>query len=179
MVPISIDVIIVILFVFILLNLDRYFFGVPFVRSTDEQASTILKLLKPAKGERIADLGSGDGILLISIAQAGALSEGFETSPILVWKSRRKIKKLGLAEKVTIYRKSYWEEDLSSYDAITIYGVDSVMGRLERKLLAELKPGTRVVSSKYKFPHWKPAKEEGKVYLYVKSREESLSLSSD
>ncbi len=153
---------------FILLNLERRFFGVPYIASTDARARVILKLLGPVEGAKVADLGSGDGKLLAYLAEAGAECEGFEINPILVWRSEQKLKKRGLAERARVYRKDFWREDLSSFDAVTIYGIGDIMGKLERKLQSELRPGARVVSNTYQFPTWEPVSQEDNVFLYVK-----------
>jgi len=42
------------------------------------------------------------------------------------------------------------------------------MEQLEAKIRSQLKPGARVVSNTFKFPHWSAAKVEGGVYLYIK-----------
>lgn len=153
---------------FVVLNLGPYLFGAPYSPSSDNRAKTILKLLKPKKGERIADLGSGDGKLLLMIAQKGAYAVGYEINPVLVWKSKRKIKKLGLDKNIKVYWQDFRKKNLSEFDAITVYGITYMMARLEKKLLNELKPGTHVVSNFYRFPNWKPAKKEANVYLYIK-----------
>jgi hypothetical protein len=41
---------------------------------------------------------------------------------------------------------------------MTVYLLPRVMARLERKLLAELRPGTRVVVNDYPFPAWQPVR---------------------
>ena len=41
---------------------------------------------------------------------------------------------------------------------VTIYLLPSIMPKVEAKLRAELKPGTRVVVHDYPFPNWKPVK---------------------
>ena len=41
---------------------------------------------------------------------------------------------------------------------VTIYLLPSIMPKVEEKLRAELKPGTRVVVHDYPFPNWRPTK---------------------
>ena len=93
---------------------------------------------------------------------------GYEINPGLVFISRIWVRLVGLKNKVFIYNKSFWTVDLSSYDVVVVYGIDYIMERLEKKLLKELKPGTRVISNNFKFPNWQYSKEEDKVFLYIK-----------
>lgn len=100
------------------------------------------------------------------MAKKGAIVHGYEVNPILVWRSRNFIKNAGLEKKAFIHWKSFWGEDLSKFDVITVYGITYIMEKLEKKLQSELKPGTRVVSNYFTFPTWKPAKQDGEILLY-------------
>jgi len=62
--------------------------------------------IKP--GERMADLGSGDGRILIEFAKKGAIAEGYEINPVLVFIARMKIRRLGLEKKARVFWKSFW-----------------------------------------------------------------------
>src|SRR5258708_3361113 len=95
--------------------------GPVFIPSTDISTELMLKLAKLHSREKLADLGSGDGKIVIAAALKGARSDGFENSPTLVYQSRRKIKKLGLSNKAHVYLKSFWSVDLSQYDVVTLY----------------------------------------------------------
>lgn len=127
-----------------------------------------MKLLKPKPGEKIVDLGSGDGKLLFEIASRGATAYGYEINPFLVLRTRIRAKQLGLEKKVNVYCKSFWNVDLSKFDKIFFYQITYVMPRLEKKLMKELKQGTRIVSNYFSFPNWKPEKKEDEILLYVK-----------
>ena len=144
-----------------------FFFGAPYVTSSDERTKTIIKLLKPKKGERIVDLGSGNGKILFELARHGVKAYGYEVNPILVLRTRIRAKQLGLNKYIKVYWKSFWNEDLSKFDKIALYQITYVMPRLEKKLANELKPGTPVVSSYFPFPNWKPVKRENEVIFYL------------
>src|ERR1035437_1401593 len=116
--------------------------GAPFVVSDPAKRKTMLKLADIKKGESLVDLGSGDGTLVILFAKAGANAYGYEINPFLVWKSRRKIKKEQIESSAIIYWKSFWLENLSKYDIITVYGIKFIMKDLEKKLQKEAKKGT-------------------------------------
>ncbi len=142
--------------------------GPVFIPSNDASTDLMLKMAQLQEGERLADLGSGNGKIVIAAAQKGALSDGFENSPTLVYQSRKKIKNAGLTHQARIYLKSFWSADLSQYDVITLYTSVATMPKLEQKLLRELKPGARVVSNTFAFPHWPCEKQRGNIFLYLR-----------
>jgi precorrin-6B methylase 2 len=149
--------------ILMLLWLRRGPFYVPTKRS---YIPHIISLLALRPGEKMADLGSGNGRVLIALAQSGAEAHGFEHNPFLVWYSRHSVRSAGLEKKAFTHRCNFWHQDLSSFDAVVVYGIPYIMPRLERKLRAELRPGSRVVSNAFPFPNWRPAATYKKLYLY-------------
>ena len=146
------------------------FVGAPFVPSPTEKVKRMLKLANPKSKEIFYDLGSGDGKILIeAVKQYGMKAIGIEINPVLVWLSRRKIKKLGLEDKIKIYQENFFKKNLSSADIILTYLWQPTMGPLEKKLLSELKPGTRLVSLAFTFdniPFVKSDSEYPSIRLY-------------
>jgi cyclopropane fatty-acyl-phospholipid synthase-like methyltransferase len=139
---------------------------VPFVPSSWERLDSMVELADAKPGEKSIDLGSGDGRVVIALAKLGVMAFGYEVDPELVKKALNNIKEANLDGNAFIICTNYWEENLSEYDLITIYGITSIMPRLEEKLKKELKPGARVVSNFFTFPSWDPAVEKGDVYVY-------------
>lgn len=142
--------------------------GAPYVPSDDRIVDMMVSLAGIKEGEKAADLGSGDGRIVVSLAKAGAVADGYEISPFLVWYSRYRLKKEGLSKNAKILQKNFWKVDFSDYDVIALYQVTYVMNGLEKKLLKELKPGARVVCNAFKMPNWKPKTQKDGVFLYVK-----------
>jgi len=153
------------IFFFILLPL---IIGAPFESTDKKTLRKMIEFSEVKKKEKVADLGSGNGKIVIEFAKLPVVAEahGFEINPFLVWFSKRKIKKLGLQDKAFIHWKNFWNQNLSEYDVIIVYQIVLIMKKLERKLKRELKKSSRVVSNTWKFPNWKPKKVEGEVYLY-------------
>ena len=143
-----------------------FFFGAPYEPSRGKALKNIIKFTNPKPGDKIAELGSGDGRICISLAKFGANVSGFEINPFLVWTSKRKIKKLGLQNKIKIYWKNFFKENLSKYNKIVMFQFNTITNRLSKKFKKELKPGSIIVSHWWKLPRWKIKKKIGKVYLY-------------
>lgn len=156
-------IILVLLAIFFIIPVIRGAFYFPTFKETIEKMIVLAEL---KKGEKVVDLGSGDGRIVIAAAKAGAQAYGYEINPILVWLSRFKIKVANLSKSAVIYQKSFWSENLSSYDVIFLYGIAHMMKKLEEKISKELKPGARIVSYKYNFPTLPVFKKEGNIYLY-------------
>lgn len=154
------------LFFFALLPMAR---GAFYAGTREKVLYQMLSLSRIQSGEKVVDLGSGDGRLVIAFAKAGAYAQGYEINPILVWLSRRKIQKLHLEARAEIYWKDFWSISLRSFALVSVYGVPSLMQTLEEKLQKELQPGARVVSNGFAFPAWPCAKNVGRVYLYKKT----------
>ena len=71
-----------------------FFLGAPFWSTNKKTLKKMIEFSKVKKEEKVADLGSGNGKIVIEFAKRGIESHGFEINPFLVWISRRKIKKL-------------------------------------------------------------------------------------
>ncbi len=143
-----------------------HFKGAYHAASSDERVQRILKLATIKKGQKILDLGSGDGKVVLALAQKGAQVEGFEIHPLMVWKSRQLLKKYNVQQKATIHMTNFWNEELSEYDTIVVYGIGYMMKRLEEKIIREAEKGTKIISVYFTFPTLKPKKKIKDVYLY-------------
>lgn len=134
--------------------------------SSIEKAELIAEVASVTAGERAADLGSGDGRVLIALAKRGAEAHGYEVNPLLVMRSRANIRRSGVSRIAFVHWKSFWRADLSRYNVVTAYQVGFIMGRLESKVMREMASGTRVVSHHWRFPHLRPERIESDIYYY-------------
>jgi len=148
-----------------------FFFGAPYEPSRGKALKSIIKFANPKSRDKIAELGSGDGRICIALAKKLSKNSkieihGFEINPFLVWISRKKIRKLGLQNKIKIYWKNFFKEDLSKYNKVVMFQFNTITNRLSKKFKRELKPSSIIVSHWWKLPNWKIKKQEGRVYLY-------------
>jgi len=159
-------IILLILNIVILMGFILMFWGAPYVPSRNTSVENMMKMGSIGPGQKVADLGSGDGRVVIAMAQRGAQAHGYENDPLLVLIARNRIRRAGLAGKAFIHWKNLWKIDVSSFDTITIYGIPYMMKPLKEKLQKEMHPGSKIVSNAFPFPKWVPdAKSEG-IYLY-------------
>ncbi|AKM82317.1 TPA: SAM-dependent methyltransferase [Candidatus Berkelbacteria bacterium] len=142
---------------------------IPFVPSTAEKIRIMVKMANLQGGERMADLGSGDGRVVIAFAKAGAIAQGFEADPSRAMLGQKNIIVQGMEDVARISEKNFWKADLSEFNIITLFGITSMMKQMEKKLKKELKTGAKVISNTFIFPEWEPVQVENNVYLYVKN----------
>ncbi len=143
-------------------------YDIPYVPTGPDRLEKMMELAKVQPREFVADLGCGDGRVIVSMARQGAFAYGFEIDPGRTDLAKSNVVKAGLEENAFVYNLNFWSVDLSPFDLITLYGITSIMNRLEKKLEKELRPGSRVVSNYFIFPTWTHEKQVDNVYLYVK-----------
>ena len=143
-------------------------FGGPYAPIGEQKIEQMLSLLKTKPKEIAADIGSGDGRIVIALAKKGVIAHGYELNPLLVLIARYKIRKAGLSKKAFIHMTDMWRVNYNQYDIITVYLAPHVMKRLEKKLKPELKKSGRIAMNHYHFPNWKFKKRINNIYLYSK-----------
>lgn len=151
---------------FTLLFVYTMMFSAPSVPTKKSAVEAMVRLADIRAGERAVDLGSGDGRVVMAMARAGAEAHGFEINPGLVLWSRLRIAMAGLRGKAFVHLGSFWSQDLSSYQVVTVYGLPKLMQRLQTKLRTELPAHARVISNIFKFPNWQPSTAMDSVRLY-------------
>jgi len=89
------------------------FRGAPYVPSDAASIARILDYADLKPGELAADLGSGDGRILVAIGKQGIAAHGYEIQLPLVLVSRWRIRKQKLGRLLTVCWKSFWRAELS------------------------------------------------------------------
>jgi SAM-dependent methyltransferase len=135
--------------------------GAPFVPTPLPVVERMLELAKVTPGDVVYDLGSGDGRVVITAAQRyGARGVGIELNPVWVRDARRIAEALGVTDKVTFRIEDLFTTDLREATVVTLYLYPAMNRKLAPRLLAELRPGARIVSHEYGIGDWPPDKSE-------------------
>lgn len=144
---------------------------VPYVETPPAVVDGMLDLAELQPGERLIDLGSGDGRIVLAAARRGASALGVELAPDLVRRAREAARFEGLEARASFRRDDLFVVPLRDADVVTLYLLPGVNLRLRPKLLAELRAGARVVSHAFDMADWAPDAHrsiDGKnVYLWV------------
>ncbi|MEN6560486.1 MAG: class I SAM-dependent methyltransferase [Acidobacteriota bacterium] len=134
-------------------------YDVPFVPTPPEVVDEMLRLAGVKAGDVLYDLGCGDGRIVIEAARRyGVRAVGIDIDPIRIRESNDNAAGAGLAAKVRFIQQNLFEADFRDATVVTMYLLTSVNLRLRPKLLAELKPGTRLVSHSFGMDEWRPDK---------------------
>lgn len=150
----------------------------PFVPTPMPVVEEMLKLAEVDKHDRVYDLGSGDGRIVIMAAQKfGAEAVGVELDDKLFQESAARIVELGLEKRARILHENMYSVSLRPATVVTLYLLTSVNERLKPILERDLRPGARVVTHDFRIPGWEPKatreviSDNGishTVYLYVR-----------
>jgi SAM-dependent methyltransferase len=147
--------------------------GAPWYPTSLRTVRKMLDLAKVGPGDRIYDLGCGDGRTLVTAARRyRAQAVGIEIDPLrYVW-CQTLITILGLRDRVRVVYGDFFAQDLSEADVVTCYLLDSTNRKLQKKLLSELDPDARVVSHMFAFPelHLVHYDKQDQLYLYRPKR---------
>lgn len=122
----------------------------PYVPTPTVIVDRLLEMGAVSGKDYLIDLGSGDGRIVITAAKKfGTHGHGIDIQDKLVALANQNATSEGVADKVRFVRGDIMEADLSQATVITTYLLPSTITRLVPKFLAELKPGTRIVSHDY------------------------------
>jgi hypothetical protein len=131
----------------------------PYVPSPQSVVSDMLRYAEVGPDDFLIDLGSGDGRIVLTAAKLfGARGFGVEIKENLVKRANEAAHKEGLADRVKFVKQDLFKTDISKATVITMYLLPDTVNLLKDKFLAELRPGTRIVSHDYPLTGWIPEK---------------------
>jgi SAM-dependent methyltransferase len=128
---------------------------VPYVNTPMEVVERMLVLGQVKAGDKVIDLGSGDGRIVIEAAKRGARGLGVDLDPSLVKLARENAAKAGVAERARFEVRDIFDTDLSEASVVTMYLLPEFNAKLLDRLRG-LKPGTRIVSHDGGIADWPP-----------------------
>jgi len=147
-------------------------YDVPFVPTPPEVVDEMLRLAEVKADDLLYDLGCGDGRIVIAAAMRfGIKAVGIDIDPVRITESNENAAKAGVTDKVRFIEQNLFEADFKDASVVTMYLLTSVNLRLRPKLLAELKPGTRLVSHSFDMGEWKPDKTSLVTTSYADQRD--------
>lgn len=128
---------------------------VQWVPTPPELVEKMLDLAKLTPKDRLVDLGSGDGVVVIAAAKRGARARGIEYDRGLVEYAKRKALEAGVATLTRFDRGDIFTTDFSAATVVTTFLLPSMNLRLRPAFLA-MKPGTRIVANTFAIAEWEP-----------------------
>lgn len=144
-----------------------------YVPTPERVVDAMLNLAGVKEGDVLYDLGSGDGRIPIAAAQRfGVRGVGIDINPVRVREANANAESAGVTDLVTFKEADLFEEDISEASVVTLYLLQSLNVKLRPKLLAELEPGTRIVSHAFDMAdQWAPEQTQEidgtRIYLWT------------
>ena len=130
---------------------------VPYVQTPMLLVRRMLQLAEVTPHDLIWDLGSGDGRIVIAAAKDfGARGVGYEIDPALIRESRERARKAGVSARTRFVEKDLFTLAFSEPSVVTLYLLPEFNLKLRPLLLAQMRPGSRVVSHEWDMGDWKP-----------------------
>jgi len=129
--------------------------GAPFYPSSPLVIEKMLALAGVDSESTLYDLGCGDGEIVVAAARNHNAKKvvGIEQNQKLCSIALRKTRYL---KNTIIINANYDDVDVSEANVVTLYQSASENARLRRKLINELREGSKVVSHDFGIPGWRP-----------------------
>lgn len=143
------------------------FIGPPYLPTLTPQVKVALDLLELKPGQRMLELGCGDGKVLVAAAKRGWKVTGIELNPILVLVC--KLRTWRYRKLVTVRMGNYWDTRLwGEADGIFGFVLPRYMSKLDHRIekWRNGKP-MRLASFAFKIPNKATSKERNGVFLYL------------
>lgn len=129
-----------------------------FVGSDPANVERMLKLAQLKDDDVVTDLGSGDGRIVIGAALTNPkLSAiGVDIDAKLVAQASAAAEEAGVADRVRFVRQNAFDADLSNVSVVFMWLWPEIQVMLRPKILAEARPGTRIVTNIWDLGSWQP-----------------------
>jgi 16S rRNA A1518/A1519 N6-dimethyltransferase RsmA/KsgA/DIM1 with predicted DNA glycosylase/AP lyase activity len=174
MVELIIIVVVLVIFTFGIV----VFFGAPFLPTFDKQAKEALDILDLKKGDKMIELGCGDGRVMLLALERGYKVVGYELNPVLALIAWLRTQKYGSNSKVIW--GSFWNKNWPESQGLYVFLHTKFMKRLDKKLAEQVSfwrsngeytintnPTLKVVSYAFEIPGKRPELKKGALIKYI------------
>jgi hypothetical protein len=154
--------------------------GVPFIPTKDEIVEGMMSAINFKNNQTIYELGCGNGKMMFKIKKEcdkknlkNIKIKGYELiSPLVWWVKWKKRTIKNTTNKIEIFSRDFFKQDLADADIIFCYLFPPIMQRIFREIWPKLKEGTVLISHAFRIDDLKPKevfKVDGtRVYVYEK-----------
>ena len=129
---------------------NGFFASVPYIPTRPEVVEAMLNLGEISARDVVYDLGCGDGRIVIAAAKrygASGLGVDIQNEPIAMAEAQAYWE--GVADRVRFSQEDLFDLDLRPATVVMLYLSVEFNIRLRPKLLAELRPGSRIISNRF------------------------------
>ena len=130
---------------------------VVYIPTAPATVDAMLRLAAVTHNDVVYDLGCGDGRLVVAAASRyGARGMGIDIDPQRVAEATAHVRASNLEGRVRIVQGDLLEVGLKGATVVILYLSAELNAKLRPKLLADLRPGARIVSHHFGMGDWKP-----------------------
>ena len=138
--------------------------GAPYLPTLTPQIEAALDLAGLQPGDRLLELGCGDGRVIVAAARRGIAVTGYELNPLLAfiaWLRTRRYR-----QQVRIIWGDFWRKPWPPAGAVFVFLLDSYMSKLDNKMSHYPHKPVKLVSFAFQIPGKQAQAEAAGVYLY-------------
>ena len=135
-------------------------YDAPYWPTPDSLVNHLLDVAAVGPGERLIDLGCGDGRIVVAAARRGAEALGVDIDPERIAEARAAATEAGVAARACFRQEDLFVTDLSGASVVTLYLLPVANRLLGARLRTELAPGSRVVSHAWPIEGWPADRQE-------------------
>jgi SAM-dependent methyltransferase len=128
----------------------------PFLTTPEHVVKLMLDLAGVGASDNVYDLGCGDGRIVIAAGLRGARGLGVDLDYALIDNAKVAARQAGVSDRVRFERGDLFEMDYRDATVVMLYLSERLNLQLWPRLKAQLKPGSRIVSHRFKMGDIKP-----------------------
>jgi len=134
----------------------------PYVPSDQANVKRMLKLAQLRDDDVVVDLGSGDGRIVLTAARMNKKLRGWgvDIDEKLVMESNATARARGVADRVQFFHRNAFDADLREATVIAMWLWPEMQLLLRPLILAQARPGTRIVTNLWDLGSWLPDEED-------------------
>jgi hypothetical protein len=134
----------------------------PYVPSDQNNVERMLRLAQLRDDDVVVDLGSGDGRIVLTAARMNKKLRGWgvDIDKELVDKANEEARAMGVADRVQFFHRNAFDADLSGATVIAMWLWPEFQRLLRPQILAQARPGTRVITNLWDLGTWPPDEED-------------------
>jgi len=132
---------------------------VNYIPTPQHLVDDMLRLADVQPGDVLYDLGSGDGRIPITAAKRyGIRAVGIDIDPQRIVEANENARAAGVEARVEFREADLFQADFGEATIVTLYLFQDLNLKLRPRLLAMLRPGTRILSHRFDMGDWPPEK---------------------
>jgi SAM-dependent methyltransferase len=142
--------------------------GAPWIPSPLRVVLRMLALADIQPGQRVVDLGAGDGrIVILAARKYRAAAWGVEIDPVRAFIAKSGILLLGVRGRAKVVWGDFRRHPVAGADAVMLSLMQGTNQKLKENLQNSLRPGAKIISHLYSMAGWTPVALDERYGIFV------------